>query len=343
MQIKFEQLSSHLQKTLASIYFVSSTENVLAEETLQRIRNACQLQGYQQHQKFTVEADFNWQTWLLSTQNLSLFSEKTILELRISGNKLTETAKKILTAYHAKIPMDKILLIYTDKLEKKFQQSAWFLSFIRNAIFIERPLLQAFQLIHWIQQHLQDAELTADSSGIQLLIELTQGNLTATQQAIEKLSLFYGKATLTAEDILQVVTESARFDLFQWIDQVLLGHIPKTLMILQYLKNDGVEATLLLWALTRELRFLIQLQILQQQGQSVEKALAQMQVWEKRKIFYKKALIRHSISTCYTLLAEAAHIDQMIKGAIPGNAWQALEELATALAGFNILHEQSTA
>jgi DNA polymerase-3 subunit delta len=101
--------------------------------------------------------------------------------------------------------------------------------------------------------------------------------------------------------------------------------------ILESLKQEGTELTLILWALTREIRQLIAIAQTLAQGAALPAALAKHKVWEKRKAWVQRTLKMHSLQQLQLYLQKAAVIDSMIKGGEPGNVWEALLQLALNL------------
>ena len=57
---------------------------------------------------------------------------------------------------------------------------------------------------------------------------------------------------------MRAVGDSARYDVFQLGEAAAAGDAPRALRVLMGLRNEGVEPTLILWALVRELRGLWQ-------------------------------------------------------------------------------------
>ncbi|OAD21795.1 DNA polymerase III delta subunit [Candidatus Thiomargarita nelsonii] len=81
-----------------------------------------------------------------------------------------------------------------------------------------------------------------------------EGHLLACAQEIEKLHLLYGKAQIDTTQVLDAVVDSARFDVFNWVDTVLTGDVPRLVRQLQGLQAEGVEVILVAWALNKEIR-----------------------------------------------------------------------------------------
>lgn len=335
MQLRYEQLANHLQKNLAPLYLVSGDVPLLAQECCDLIRVAAKQQGYSERQVFQVETGFSWAKLSTEIDNFSLFATKQLFELRFTPNQLGDTGSKAIQSFANKPPSDKILLITTTKLDASQQKTAWMKAVSDAGVFIQLWPIPVEQLPQWIQQRLTAAGLQAEKDGIALLAARAEGNLLAAAQEIEKLSLL-GHTLLTTDAIAQVVTDSARFDIFQLADAALLGDGKRVSRIIAGLENEGVEATLLLWALAREIRTLASIAFNIEQGIPPEQALQKQQVWEKRKSLVRKALQRHPATTWRRLLKQASKLDQIIKGLEKGNIWQELERLALRTAGIKI-------
>lgn len=329
MQLRYEQLPQHLQKNLAPMYLLSGDVPLLAQEASEAIRAAAQQQGYCDRQVFHVESGFSWPKFLAISNNLSLFANKQLLEIRLPTTQLGDGGSKALQAYAANPPPDKILLITLGKLDSTQQKSTWVQSLIKNGVFIQFWPITNDQLPQWIEKRLAAAGLRAEKTGIELLAASAEGNLLAAVQEIEKLRLLFSTANecLSTETIAQAITDNARFDIFQLADACLQGHHNRSLRILAGLRGEGVEAILVLWSLAREIRVLTQISYQIEAGQPLEQALQHQQVWEKRKHLVRQALKRHTTKSLVPLLKLAGKIDQIIKGLETGNVWNELERL----------------
>lgn len=328
MQLRHEQLASHLQKNLAPLYLIMGDVPLLIQEAGDAIRQAANQQGYSERHLFQVETGFSWSDFLNDAQTASLFAEKQLLELHFSAKQLGAAGGKILQSYAEKLPDQKILLILTSKLDATQQKSAWFQAIGKTGVIIPIWPIPNEQLPQWIKQRLHASGLQAEREGIQWLAERAEGNLLAAAQEIEKLRLLYESGPLSTEAIIQASSDHARFDIFQLSDAVLEGNKKRIGRILSSLQMEGTEPILILWGLTRELRILLKIKHVIEQGIQLEQALQKQQVWEKRKPLFRRALQRHTSKTLRPLLKQASEIDEMIKGLKPGNMWNELERLS---------------
>jgi DNA polymerase-3 subunit delta len=314
MKIQLQQLAKHLTEKIASLYLISGDEFLLVQEACDAVRQHAALAGFDERETFYIESGFNWESFLNSINNFSLFGERTLIELHLKG-KLTDIGSKILQNYAKKPAAEKIVVIIAAKLDAAQQKTAWFKAIDAHGVVLPIWPIDTAQLPLWINKRLQMAGLKADGLGIKLLADYATGNLLAATQEIEKLRLLFGGGNLTTEQIVSVITDNARFNVFNLLDTALAGKIAMVVRMLDNLKNIEVEPTIILWAIARELRLLINISFAIQQGSTAEQALTKNSVWSNRKILVKQVLLRHDLASLQSLLKQAAQVDYMIKGA----------------------------
>lgn len=324
MKIKLEQLSRELQQGITPMYFLTGDVPLLLSEARDKICRAAKKNGYSEINKISVLPGFDWEQLLMHANTLSLFSDKTILDCQIPGSSFPEAAKKALLTYANNPPQDKILILRTAKLTTQQMKAKWFTAITKEATIVQVWPLDAQQFQQWLTQSLQKAGLTLDREGLSLLCTATEGNLLAAKQEIAKLSLQFDKGNLTIKDISTSIADSARFNVFVLTESVLQGDIPRSLRILNNLREESTEPHLILWALCQEVRQLIHAGNGPLQGRNL---------WAKRQNLLKTALQRHSLNSLQKLLQLASETDKTIKGASIGNAWHKLENFTLKLAG----------
>ena len=334
MQIPQKQLNSHLnQQSLLPTYLICGDLPLLIQETRDTIREAARKKGFQQCELLFIETEFDWQNLVQSLNNFSLLSNKTLIELHNPKAKFDEEGTRALLHYLNNPPDDKCLLIITNKLTTAQQKTHWYKAINRFGAIISIWPLSRKSVLSWIDHRLKNIGLIVDNESIQLLAELTEGNLLATYQAIEKIRLLYQKEPVTPKNIITVIDENAYFTIFDLMEAVLIGEKSRVIRILSNLyfsDNKKVELSIL-WAITRELRLLYSLAIKYQQGKSFTELLESQ--WQTRKHILRAALIRLNTTIIAQLLQEAKQIDHIIKGFAHGNARQALEILSLRMAG----------
>lgn len=332
MKLAYSQLAQHLTKNLAPIYLVGGDEILLVQEAVAALRIAASKAGFRERVSTTAESQHEWTKLLYTdTHSISLFASKKLVELNLTHIKLNNTQAKIFEEYARKPLENTLLIIITNKLDTKTEKTAWYKALEKNGVILSIWPVSAEQLPQWIMQRAKKINLQLTLQAAERLATLVEGNLLAAAQEIEKLSLLYPNKTLDHLAIENTVTDNARFDIFNLVDSALLGDRARCLRILHNLAEEGIEPTLILWALTRELRVIADIQKQLQPGIALITLLNKARIWEKRQAGCRAFLQRHTQRSCWKLLTCAAKIDRMIKGVEIGNVWDELEALIIRL------------
>jgi DNA polymerase-3 subunit delta len=341
MRLKAEQLQSHLEKTTAPIYIISGDEPLLIQECCDAIRKHCSNNGFNEKEILDVDTNFDWQQLLASANALSLFSEKKLIELRLPSGKPGSDGSKALVQYASNAPEDNVLLIICNKLEGSSYKSKWYKTLESAGVGIQLWPIGSKELPRWITQRLNSAGLKATPEALQLLSERVEGNLLAAAQEIEKLKLATDSNTIDTDMVSASVSDNARYDLFSFVDKTIQGDVKSSLKMLRGLKSEGTEATVVLWALAREIRTLYQCAQQMEQGNGLERVLQNQRVWDRRKPLVKSVLQRLKSKQLGQLLQLSTKVDHSIKGIGEGDSWTLLEQLVLRLSGSSFVLNQA--
>lgn len=335
MRISPEQLEASLGKQLLPVYVVHGEEPLLAEEACDRIRMAARQANFDDRELLVVERGFDWEQLDQTSSSMSLFSANRLLELRIPNSKPGDKGSKALVRYCENPPTDTVLLVWTGKLDRTQLNSKWFKSLDSAGASIGVQPVSMQQLPSWIERRLRQQGLKPGTGVAELLAYRFEGNLLAASQEVEKLALLYS-GEITVEMIQAGVGEDARFDVFGFVDTCLAGDGPASVRALRGLQAEGVAPSLVLWAMTREIRLLEQCATGIAAGQQEAQVFSKYRIWQKKQPLFRAALRRGRSARWRALLQTAARADRVIKGRAPGTEWQALQVLGLGLAGVRI-------
>lgn len=341
MKLRAEQLATHLAGRMAPIYLVSGDEPLLVQESCDAIRAAARAQGFSERLAFEVETGFSWNTLNQATSNLSLFAERRLIELRFATARPGDEGAEALAAYAAQPPADTLLLLSFPRIDSQAQKSKWFKALEAPAALIQLWPPELDQLPSWVARRMTQRGLQPGAGVAALLAERSEGNLLACAQEIEKILLLRGPGPVEAEEVLRVVADSARYDVYDLVDSALAGDAARGVRILRGLQGEGVEPPLIAWALTRAIRSLAGFAARREQGESLETLLRFDKVWSRRQGLVERALRRHRRPDWWRMLRRAAVLDRIAKGQVPGNAWDELLQLTLTIAGIRPLVERT--
>lgn len=339
MNLSANNIQQHLQRGLKPIYVVAGDEPLQKMETLDAIRAQARKQGYNQREVFDVDRQFKWDELLASANSLSLFAELRILELRMPTGAPGKDGGAVLAEYAENLPDDAILIVQSGKIDKRSKNSKWYKALDAQGVMIDVWPVKATEIMGWIRNRLAQRGVQAEPEAVKMIAQRVEGNMLAAAQEIEKLLLLVGQntQTLTAQQVVDAVANSARFTVFDLIDSALRGEVAvaRCMRILSGLKAEGVLPVMLLSPIVTELRSLTDMA--EQIANGAHPSQVVNRVWANRKSLIANALERLTVKDLHHLLAQAGELDQINKGAKRGDAWLALQQLILGLSGVYLM------
>jgi DNA polymerase-3 subunit delta len=327
LRLSADQLPASLARKLAAIYLVSGDEPLLVGEAADAIRAAARAAGYMDRTVFFIDRSFSWDELRHASQSLSLFSERRLFELRMPSGKPDKGAQQ-LADLAAQPPPDVVCLVVTDKLDRKTSEAPWVRAVEKHGIWVPVWPVETAALPAWVRARAKLLKAEIEPAAAQLIVDRVEGNLLAANQELEKLRLLANGEPISADLVLRSVGDSARFDVFQLAEAAAAGDAARALRVLLGLKSEGVDPTLILWALVRELRGLWQARERERLHST-----AHGSGWNLAATPSPRALARLKDLPLARLLMQASHTDRVIKGLATGDAWSAVTGLTGGLAG----------
>ena len=343
MRLRPDQLEIHLQRSdMASIYFVSGDEPLQKLECIDQIRLTGRSQGHAERIVFDVDESFDWNSISQARSNLSLFSNRRIIELRLAAPKPGKEGIRVLLEYAEQVNEDNLLIISSDKMDKSTQNSKWLKAIEKVGVLIQVWPINPAQLPGWIQTRVQTKRKRITLDAARLIALRVEGNLLAARQEIDKLVLLINKDSIDIEDVINAVADSSHYDIFDMIESAFLGNTDRTLYMLQGLRNEGTEPLALFGALMWEFRRVCSIAHQHGSGINLESLFKSYRIWDQKKRPMNAVLKRHSCKSFDQLLAYCATIDKSLKSSQKDQAWDQFNILLLAIAGINMLKLQIT-
>lgn len=352
MQLAPNQLASHLQKGLKSLYTLHGDEPLLLQEAADAIRATARTQGFGERSVHTVSgAHFDWSEVLAAGGSFSLFADKQILELRIPSGKpgLAGAAALEQLAEQSSANDSLLTLVTLPRLDKAAKSTAWFGALERCGVTLQVEPVERNALPQWLAQRLaaQGQRVMAGEEGqrtLQFFADRVEGNLLAAHQEVQKLALLFpasargaqaGAGVLSFEQVESAVLNVARYDVFKLSEAVLGGQVARVQRMLDGLQAEGESEVLVHYALAEDIRALKRVKDAIGQGRPLPIALREQRIWGARERLFERVLPRLTAASLAGLLQAAHQVDGIIKGIKqpdwPTDGWQALHRLAMLL------------
>jgi DNA polymerase-3 subunit delta len=334
VRISPDALPSGLARGLRDAYLVTGSEPLLIAEACDAIRAAVRAQAPADREVHFLERGFDWNALLADAANLSLFASRRLIELRIGPTPDAEAGRAL--AGLAQHPPEDAVLLVAGELERKTLTTAWVKAFEEHGVLVVTQPVARSALPGWIRERLGRKGVTIEPAAAQVLADRVEGNLLAAQQAIERIALLMPGASPTADQVAELVADSARYDVFELSTAAFLGQPERALRILAGLRAEGREPPLILWALLADLRGLSRIANRAEHERSLDAVMRAEGIWTSRQAPLRAALRRLSRADIDSLLVAAATADRMAKGSLGGDAWVALEAIVARVAGLRL-------
>jgi len=334
LNISAERLPAQLAHGLAALYVVVGDEPLAAQEASDAIRAAAREAGHSERNVYTVMGRYNWQGIFASGENLSLFGERRLTEIRIPSGKPGVDGAKALEAYSANLPADTLTLISLPGLDWKAMQTRWFAALAKSGVVVEaRPVGRA-QLPDWIDRRLSKQGLKADRAALTFLADQVEGNLLAAQQEIDKLALLLPSGPVTRADVEHAVIDVSRLEADALQDAIYSGDGARFAQIVYDLKDAGEAVPAILWQVSSAVRLLLRLKWAVTQGESLNSVMRTLWGRDKQRApQIERAVKRLELAQVEMALADLALIDRQAKGLERmGDPWDTLLRVGLTLA-----------
>jgi len=335
MKIKPDQLSKHLSNGLESLYFVFGPEILLVEQSLALIKEAAKENNFSDRVRFDIDGQFSWDTIISEMANQSLFTEKRVIECRLTTGKIGIKGSKALTELVNNLPDDILLIISTGKLDMNQQKSKWFKALDKKGAIIQHWEVQNEHLVGWINNQMIQLGLKTNQEVAEAVAYCTEGNLLASMQEIQKLKIAYPDGHINANEFLNQIDQQSHYSVFGLIDAALKGDSTKVNKIFNSLVDETTPPVIIISSLYREIKSLITMSVELQHNEPIEAILEKNRVWQKRKPLISNALKKHPYQRLQKLLLSLGRIDRSLKGMDNLNVYDELRSVLIALSGKN--------
>jgi DNA polymerase III subunit delta len=331
MPINPQQLERQLAGgTLAPVYLVAGSEDLLRLEAADAVRAAARAQGFAEREVFEAGSGFDWNSLHASFSAMSLFASRRLLDVRLPTGKPGKEGAALIEGFCKDPPPDLCLLIVAADWSRAHEAN-WSRAVEKAGRFVQVWPLKANELPGWIKARLHSRGVRADADAVALLAERVEGNLLAAAQEVDKLALLAPGETIDAARMQQLVADSARFDVFGLTEAALGGDVPRALRMLHGLRAEGGQVPQLISWVATQVQVLAALSATQEAGGNLPQAMRDLRVFESRQPLFRRALARGNCAHFERLVAACALIERSGKGRAGGDPWLQFERMLVAL------------
>ena len=336
MPIPFDRLQQSLSKAVAPVYLVAGDEPLLVQEAADAIRKAARDGGCAEREVLHAEDGFDWNALASAGANMSLFSERRLIELHLGSSGAGREGSAAIREYCEHCPDDVVLLVRGGEMDRRAKETSWVKAIEKAGQFVYGWAVPPRELPEWVMQRMRAAGLGAAGMEMAVLIaERNEGNLLACAQEVEKLVLLMGPsagAGLSEKILKEAINDGARFGSFDLVDKLLAGDRAGALRSLYRLREEGEDPLAILGALGWSIRCMARLA---SAGDRVpDKMFSELKLFGDRRSRYQRAASRLGAKRAEAAILQIAVVDAAAKGARSQkgrDAWNELLELVLTL------------
>lgn len=323
MIVTLDKFPQRVKKQLDPLYFLTGKELLLLEESVDLIVAEAEAQGFAEIEHVEISQADQWYSLLADASARSLFAEKRLFDVRLNKNVFTPKVQTALEEWAQACDGETIMVIRGWAWDYRFRTTSWFKAISSLATTVIFDTVPTAKVSHWIRERAQALELNLSPDAIAELADLTDGNLYAAQQELEKLRLIFlnEQKTVGIEELTRINWSiSGAFDL---VDAACNGNVNKLSSMLAAVRREGTQPLFLVGALSSQLRKYHDLA-----------CKRRVHLNPNRRRIGERVVKRIGRAGLERLLIECAQLDCQLKGILQGDSWLALESLLLNLAGY---------
>ena len=327
MQVYSDKVYEILKKNIEPIFLVAGDDILQKNETCDLIRNACFRNGYER-QRFSLEPRFDWQAFQDNLNTLSLFSNKRLIELHLNDSKINTQGVEVVLNFCQDPSLDTVLLICSNRIEGN---PKWVKKIIEAGVYVPIYPLDSKRLPQWLKSRAKKINLELSYDAAELLATKVEGNLTAANQELEKLSLLLPKNSLVDRKIISTaVADNSKFSTFECFDVAIEGNTFSACRSLRRIREEGIEPSAIIGALAYLLRNISQLKSFLDKN-DLENGLKILRIQKKKQKFFIKLINTISIDEIVKFTKLCSIADIKSKTSEKEESWFIIEIILVSL------------
>ena len=332
MQIYYNQLDKQLKDNLKPIYIITGNEVYQEEVCLDKIIKTANNNGFIDHDVIYVEKTFDWNIFDSINANLSLFSEKKIIELRFLTKSVGITAEKKISEYIESYPEDNILIIRLPELKAADFKKKWLGMKDSNVGLIRLYPLTKKIMIEELNNAVLKYNYNINKECINYIADMYEGNMIAANQALIKIDLMIkDDVKIDLKFLNKVFSKDVDFEANNLVDYSIEGNISKIETCISFLKDNNYPVQYIIWSYIRSFRTILFNFDSLNSGKTKEDILRNVWPYERKNLM-SYSLTKLSVKKIESYLGVLIRIDMQSKNVIDGNIWDSIYDLSVSVA-----------
>ena len=316
MELNPSKLKRDLENGLQPLYYLAGEEALLVEESREAILEAARAKGFDELSRLDI-GDSSWQDVLIELNSRSLFAEQRVIEIRLGRNGMVGAAPNTFTKYLENPVAENVVIVRARSFDTRHRRSAWYKKLNERATLVICERLNKSEYFTWVNSRANSMGLNLTPEAVDMLTLSCEGNLVATAQELETLSLIFAKAEEEIEASIVDTQDFSTGSAFDLINSALSADVERTAKMLRVLQREGESPLSLIGLLTYQLR--------RAQNTIKRSGYAPKDI--------QAVVRRHGEKGILGLLRQCAFIDGQVKGLYRGDGWSSVMHIFLSVAG----------
>lgn len=297
----YRQARLELKKgKLHSLYLFSGSEEILKEELLAEMIELLRQRGLDPELQRLDGKKLGWTELLREYSQLTIFSQGRLMLVKdapyfqtaASGNAKGPAKQEVFpskkrlpenlpeehefAAILADQTRNTLLVFSVPDVDRRRKLSRYL---EKKGVLIDFPAPQGAMLLRWIRDELSREAIEIDEDALGMLLQRSGENLSVLKKELEKLTVYLGaKKHVDCSAVEKIVAENAESNIFRLVDELGRKNGVAAVNHLMKMRRQNEHPLRILAMITRHFRLLYHAALLQQQGVTVAKLPAALQV-----------------------------------------------------------------
>jgi|TARA_B110000971_G_scaffold44180_1_gene43950 DNA polymerase-3 subunit delta len=259
----------------------------------------------------------------------SLFNNNSLYKIKVARGRVSEEVKELITQ-SIMSKSDDFYIINAEIDSKDFKKSSWYKVLQKLSITTEANEPSSTEIIKSIKNRAEFHGLDLDNDAVNIISELTEGNLLAAENEIMKLSLLHQGITVGATDISSLLSNSSKYDGFKLIEFSLKGKISESHKAITRLEEEGIEPLMINGLYAWIFRAISNIKI-SKEGKYSQNDLIKLRIFGSSQNLVINCLNNLSLKQIEASLSKIRDIDLICKGLLIGNPWLELNRFVIGI------------
>ena len=272
------------------------------------------------------EAGFQWRELVEQCARMSLFASKRLVEVKLGsrdpGSAGSAAIKEALQRSHAGL----VLLFSFEKHDGRTKRAAWYKALADCGEVVAVAKVSYADLPKWLVARASMLNFKLGLDAAEWIADRTEGNMLAAVQELNLLAMS-GCEAVGLSDILSEIRDSARFNVFDLLQQACMGNVGRAIRMLRGLRDEGAEPVAILGALLWELRRLCVVATASAGAPPGKNLLLKSGIYGDRQKAAAALIGRGGLAGLHQLMAAALQTDRVLKSGDKERAWRSINWL----------------